>query len=62
MLFVTTEVVNLDPKSEKTIFALYLPVPSCVGLLQNGFLIHGAGVAAADMSQGLHSDACYVQK
>ena len=35
---------------------MYLPLPGCVALHQNELWKHGADEAAADRSQGSHSD------
>ena len=35
---------------------MYLPLPGCVALHQNELWIHGAVEAAADWSQGSHSE------
>ena len=56
MLYVTTEYVNLDLEWNGLFLDMYSPLPGCVAVPQNELWKHCADEAAADRSQGSHSD------
>ena len=53
---ILSQIVNLDLEMRRNIFSIYLPLPRCVALPQNGLGKHGADEAATERSQGSHSD------
>ena len=52
---IASETQSHNKWSHQIFFAIYMPLPGCVALPENGLWNHGAGEAAADRSQGSHS-------
>ena len=60
VMSVNPEAVNSDPELGLDNLSTFLPVPGPVALHENELCKWGAGGAAADRSQGYHSDGPFV--
>ena len=52
--------LTLTLKWDRIVLAIHFPLPGCMALPPNGLSKHGAGEAAADRSQGSHSEKTVV--